>query len=131
MSWIKKISDGIQRAFSTVRKPLVPIPPILLMCGANKRTGMSAIMSTAETIRRMPEASIETGVNNCGSENMNNEFIRIICEEVIKEMKDNASVTCVIEQGKINSLGTGATASGPVVVTSINTIPSITKGIIQ
>ena len=62
---------------------------------------------------------------------MNNKFIRIICEELIKELKDNARVTCVIEPSKLNSVGTGANAGGPVVVNSLNTFPSSIKGIIQ
>jgi hypothetical protein len=79
----------------------------------------------------MPEAGIETDINPCGAPNVNNKFIRIICEEVIKEIKDNAKVTCVLQPGTINSIGTGANAGGPVVVTSYNTIPVNTMGIIQ
>lgn len=131
MSWINKIAQGIENAFSMVRKPLGLLPPLLLICEIKNRPGLSAIMTTSSIIRRLPEAGIETGVNNCGSPNMNNQFVRIVCEEVIKELKDNARVTCVIEPTKINSVGSGANAGGPVVVTSVNTIPSSTKGIIQ
>jgi hypothetical protein len=131
MSWIGKISEGIQRTFSVVRKPLTPLPPILLIGCANNRPGLSAISLASAIIKRLPEAGIETGVNNDGSPNKINQFVRILCEELIQEIKDNARVTCVIEQGKINSYGTGASASGPVVVTSINTIPVTVSGIIQ
>ena len=131
MSWINKIANGIEKAFSTVRAPLALLPPLLLICEVHNRPGLSAIVSTASIIKRLPEAQIETGVNNCGSPNMNNKFIRIICEELIKELKDNARVTCVIEPSKLNSVGTGANAGGPVVVTSLNTFPSSIKGIIQ
>ena len=79
----------------------------------------------------MPEAGIETDINPCGAPNVNNKFIRIICEEVIKEIKDNAKVTCVLQPGTINSIGTGANAGGPVVVTSYNTTPVNTMGIVQ
>ena len=131
MSWINKIAQGIEKAFSTVRKPLGLLPPLLLICEVKNRPGLSAIMATSSIIRRLPEAQIETGANECGSPNMNNQFVRIICEELIKEIKDNARVTCVIEPTKINSIGSGGNAGGPVVVTSVNTIPSSTKGIIQ
>ena len=47
------------------------------------------------------------------------------------QIKDNAKVTCVLQPGTINSIGTGANAGGPVVVTSYNTIPVNTMGIIQ
>jgi hypothetical protein len=131
MSWINKIAQGIEKAFSTVRKPLGLLPPLLLICEIKNRPGLSAIMTTSSIIRRLPEARIETGANNCGSPNMNNQFVRIVCEELIKEIKDNARVTCVIEPGSINSVGSGANAGGPVVVTSTNNIISSTKGIIQ
>ena len=131
MSWINKIAQGIDRAFSTVRKPLAKLPPLLLICEVHNRPGLSAIISTGSIIKRMPEAGIETGVNDCGSPNKNNQLIRIICEELIRELKDNARVTCVVEPKTINSIGTGANAGGPVVVTSINTIPITVMGIIE
>lgn len=131
MSWINKIADGIEKAFSTVRAPLQFIPPILLIPELYQRPGLSAIALASSIIKRLPEAGIETGVNNDGSPNKINQFVRILSEEIIQEIKDNARVTCVVESGTINSLGTGANAGGPVVVTSVNTIPINVMGIIQ
>lgn len=131
MSWINKIANGIEKAFSTVRAPLQIIPPILLICEIYQRPGLSAIALASSIIKRLPEAGIETGVNNDGSPNKINQFVRILSEEIIQEIKDNARVTCVVESGTINSLGTGANAGGPVVVTSVNTIPINIMGIIQ
>ena len=131
MSWINKIADGIEKAFSTVRAPLQIIPPILLICELYQRPGLSAIALASSIIKRLPEAGIETGVNNDGSPNKINQFVRILSEEIIQEIKDNARVTCVVESGTINSLGTDAKAEGPVVVTSVNTIPINIMGIIQ
>lgn len=131
MSWINKIANGIEKAFSTVRAPLQIIPPILLICELYQRPGLSAIALASSIIKRLPEAGIETGVNNDGSPNKINQFVRILSEEIIQEIKDNARVTCVVESGTINSLGTGANAGGPVVVSSVNTIPINIMGIIQ
>lgn len=131
MSWINKIANGIEKAFSTVRAPLQIIPPILLICEVYQRPGLSAIALASSIIKRLPEAGIETGVNNDGSPNKINQFVRILSEEIIQEIKDNARVTCVVESGTINSLGTGANAGGPVVVTSVNTIPINVMGIIE
>lgn len=131
MSWINKIANGIEKAFSTVRAPLQIIPPILLIGELYQRPGLSAIALASSIIKRLPEAGIETGVNNDGSPNKINQFVRILSEEIIQEIKDNARVTCVVESGTINSLGTGANAGGPVVVTSVNTIPINIMGIIQ
>jgi len=131
MGWINKIADAINMAFSNVRPPLGDIPPLLLLCEVYQRPGLSAIVSSSSIIKRMPEAGIETGVNDCGLPNTNNKFIRIFCEELIKELKDNARITCVIEPGSLNSVGSGMSAGGPVVVTSVNTSPTLIMGIVE
>ena len=131
MSWINTIAQGIENAFKAVRPPLQSIPPLLLLVGVTQRPGLSAIALTSAIIKRLPEAGIETGVNADGSPNKINQFVRVLCEEIVTEIKDNAKVTCVLQPGTINSIGTGANAGGPVVVTSYNTIPVNTMGIIE
>ena len=131
MSWINTIAQGIEKAFNAVRPALKSIPPLLLLCEVVQRPGLSAIATIGSIIKRMPEAGIETGVNPCGAPNVNNKLIRIVCEEVIKEIKDNAKVTCVIAPKSISSIGTGANAGGTIVVKSYNTMPVITNGIIK
>ena len=131
MSWINTTAQGIENAFKAVRPALQSIPPLLLLCEVFQRPGLSAIALTSAIIRRLPEAGIETGVNADGSPNKINQFVRVLCEEIVTEIKDNAKVTCVLQPGTINSIGTGANAGGPVVVTSYNTIPVNTMGIIE
>ena len=131
MSWINRIADSIDTIFSRVRKPLGVLPTQLLVCEIHNRPGMSAISSTANIIKRLPEANIESGVNNDESPNKVNQFIRIVCEEVIKEINDNALATCVIEPSTLNMVGMGANAGGPVVVVSMNTTAVGIKGISQ
>ena len=131
MSWINTIAQGIENAFKAVRPALQSIPPLLLLGEVFQRPGLSAIALTSAIIRRLPEAGIETGVNADGSPNKINQFVRVLCEEIVTEIKDNAKVTCVLQPGTINSIGTGANAGGPVVVTSYNTIPVNTMGIIE
>ena len=131
MSWIESISSGIEKAFSTVRPALKFIPPILLLCELKSRPGLSAIALTSAIIRRLPEAGIETGPNNNGSANKINQFVRIMCEETIKEIKENARITTVIEPGSVITRGTGASAGGPIVVVSTNTIVSRALGLLE
>ena len=131
MSWINTIAQGIENTFKAVRPALQSIPPLLLLVGVIQRPGLSAIALTSAIIRRLPEAGIETGVNADGSPNKINQFVRVLCEEIVTEIKDNAKVTCVLRPGTINSIGVGGNAGGPVVVTSYNTIPVNTMGIIQ
>ena len=131
MSWIKRIGDGISAAFRFVRKPLANLPPLFLLCEAAHRPGLSAMSLAASIIRRLPEAGIETGVNPDGSPNKVNEFVRIISEEIVNELKNNAKITCTIAPSTITSVGTGANAGGPVVVTSLNTLIMNITGIMQ
>ena len=131
MSWINTIAQGIENTFKAVRPALQSIPPLLLLVGVTERPGLSAIALTGAIIRRLPEAGIETGVNADGSPNKINQFVRVLCEEIVTEIKDNAKVTCVLQPGTINSIGVGGNAGGPVVVTSYNTIPVNTMGIIE
>lgn len=119
-NWINKIADTINSAMAKVRLPLQKIPPILLLCEIMQRPGMSAISLTSAIIARLPEAGIETGPNEDGSENVNNQFVRIICEELIKEIHNNAVIQGVIEPGSIKITGTGANAGGPVEITGVN-----------
>lgn len=122
MSWITSIAKGVEKVFTTMRPALpITIPPLLLLCELNKRPGLSAIALTSAIIKRLPEAGIETGVNVDGSPNKINGLVRIMCEEIVKEFKDNARITSVIEPTSIMTLGTGANAGGPVVVNSIGT----------
>lgn len=131
MGWIDTIANGIKTTFEAVRKPLQTIPPLLLLCELYQRPGLSAIALTSAIISRLPEAGIETGVNPDGSANMINAFVRIIAEETVKEIKDNAKITCVIEPGKIIGTGTGANAGGPIVVQTLNTVICSVFGLIE
>lgn len=131
MSWIENISKGIEKTFSTVRPALKFIPPLLLLCEIKNRPGLSAIALTTAIIRRLPEAGIETGVNPDGLPNKIGQFVRIIAEETIKEIKDNARVTTVVEPGSIVAFGTGEGPTGPVPVTTTNTVVSQVLGILE
>lgn len=131
MSWIENIANGIEKAFSSIRPALKFIPPLLLLCEIKSRPGLSAIALASAIIRRLPEAGIETGTNPDGSPNKIGQFVRIFAEETIKEIKDNARVTTVIEPGSVISFGTGANSGGPCPVTSTNTAVSQVLGIIE
>ena len=128
---LKTICDSIKNLFETIRPAAPLFPAIIMACSLAKRPGLSAIALTSAIIRRLPEAGIETGVNPDGSENKIGKIVRIVCEETIKEFKDNARVTCVIEPGSIIGTGTGASPVGPIVVSTINTMIGRTIGLIQ
>lgn len=132
MGWIDKISTAINGALSAIRPPVIPIPPILLLCEILDRPGLSAISLTSAIIARLPEAGIPTGVNPDGTANMVNQYTRIMCEEIIKEFQQHAIINSAIQPGSINIAGTGTAAGiAPVAVTGVNTLPTGVNGIIR
>ena len=131
MMWIDKISEGIKSAFSHVRPPLLAIPPILLICEANSRPGLSAIALTSAIIRRLPEAGILTGVNPDGSPNIICKFVRILVEEFIKEFQNNASVNASLGPSKLDIKGAAVGPAGPMPVSATNILPLILNGILR
>ena len=132
MGFIDKIATAVNSALSALRPPVIPIPPILLLCEILDRPGLSAISLTSSIISRLPEAGIPTGVNPDGSDNMINQYTRIIVEEIIKEFQNNAVVNAAVPPGSINVVGTGTAAGiAPVAVTGVNSLPSAVNGIIR
>lgn len=120
MSWIQTIADEVNSTFDSVRSPLNSVPSMLLSFGAKEMSGLSATSLSSNIIQRLPEAGIETGANPDGSPNMIGQFVRIIVEELIKELKEHGGINVVFDPGTIVSIGTGASAAGPVTVTSQN-----------
>ena len=131
MNWINNIMNMVTTAFNTVRKPAQSIPPILLLCEINNRSGLSAISLTSNIIARLPEIGFNTGVNPDGSANMMNQYTKIICEELIKEIQNNGLVDCAVNSGQININSSGACAVGPVTTTGTNIMPFSIKGVLR
>ena len=97
MNWINQIANGINEVFKTMRPIPMVIPPLLLLCEINNRTGLSAIALTSAIIKRLPEIGINSGMNADGTPNVINKFVRVLVEEMIDELKYSASVETVID----------------------------------
>lgn len=132
MGWISKIASAVNGALNTLRPPVLPIPPILLLCEIIDRPGLSAISLTSAIIARLPEIGIPTGVNPDGSANMICQYTRIVAEETIRELHEHGVIDCAIQPGTINIVGTGTAAGiAPVAFTGMNTIPSSVRGVLR
>lgn len=132
MDWIKNISDSIGKLFEKGRKPLTSsIPPVLLLCEILNRPGLSATALAAAVIAQLAAKGFPTGKNPDGSENMNNQFIYILCQELINEIKNNAVVESAIPTGTISATGVGGNAGGPVTIQAFNDKIAKIKGIIR
>ena len=128
MGWIDKISSTISNMFKLSRKPFPTIPPELLLCNVTQKPGMSAALLTSAIISRLPEMGLNTGKNKDGSENMINQFVRIICEEIIRHIQENASIQCVIAPESLTIESNGANAGGAVTSMGSNIMGTTIKG---
>ena len=131
MSGILKIVDKITNLLNNIRTPLVPIPPILLLCSVFKRPGGSAMIAAANTIKRQSEFGALTGPLPDGSPNMMNSLIYINTCETFKEITKNGVVEVVIPPNSIVINSMGANAGGPVASVGTNTMPIKGTGILR
>ena len=109
---IDKLSELIKNTINTARKPASDLAPLLTTIEGMMRPGMSAISLTANIVSRLGEAGINTGTLPDGSEPQITKVIRIISEELIKEVQLNMKVMTEIRPG------TQMGMAGPVPVVS-------------
>lgn len=128
---ISKICNSINNVIDKARKPLASIPAIILACSAIYRPGLSAMAIASNIIRRQSEAGAPVGPNIDGSRNISEAMEVVRIEEILKALRLTAKVEIAIPPGGITTIGTGANAGGPVVVTSINSAPVLGTGIIH
>ena len=89
---LSKLNEFIEKQLASAKKAFTKLPGILLCCAAIQRSGASSLMTTVNIIKRLPEAGIDNGVNADGTPNATAMLVRIIVEEVFKELRDNCSV---------------------------------------
>lgn len=110
---IDDIVTGIDAALSKSTSSPPSIPPILIISGAKKRSGLSASMLAARINARKVEAGLSVGPLNSGNE-APDEIMEIIrAEELIKMLTEEGIIQVVINAG-VSITGTGANSGGPV-----------------
>lgn len=129
------ISSIVQSITSFVKDkmsiPLVPIPAIMMICSTIKRPGLSPMLIASRIITRQQDFGAPVGVNIDGSPNMMNQMFYVIADEMVNALKMEGKVEIAIPPGGITSIGTGANAGGPVVVTSNNIMPVSGSGVMR
>ena len=129
------VSNIVENISSFMKKwvsvPLIPIPPIMLVCASVKRPGMSPMLISARIISRQGEFDGRVGVNIDGSPNKMNQLIRIMVEEIVKAIKMEGKVTIGVPPGGITTIGTGENGGGPMVVTSNNVTAASFTGVLE
>ena len=85
------------------------------------RPGLSAIALTSAVITKLEAKEFKTGAGDCGMENMNNKFIKIMAEETIKHIQEYGRADNVVESKALSFQAIGANAGGPVQLSMYNT----------
>ena len=111
--------------------PLIPVPAIMLICSTIKRPGLSPMLIASRIITRQQDFGAPVGVNIDGSPNMMNQLFYVIADEIVTALKMEGKVEVAIPPGGITTIGTGANAGGPVIVTSNNIAPISGNGIVR
>jgi hypothetical protein len=105
---MKNIMKIIKTAFKSPKKPLTPLPPPLILTGANLRTGLSVSDIASRVISRQLEAGAPVG--DIFSENGNiSELMEVIrIDEIVNALILESKIEIVIPPGiPITSVGLG------------------------
>lgn len=110
--------EKILNLFKIPTPPTIPIPSFVLL-NAQKRGGLSAIRLANKVIGRESEI--------LGTETPHQEMLRVICEELIREIQENGVVEIGVQpSGQVTCVG--VTASG-IPLTAQGTMVTVQKGI--
>jgi len=130
-SSLGNIVKMIRAAFKKPEEPLTPLPPQLLLIGANQRPGLSPRGVASRIIARQSDAGAPVG--NVFSQNGNiselMELIRI--EEIISALQLHSKIEIVIPPGvQVTTVGVG-NLGGPVISQGATTNIAIGTGVIR
>lgn len=131
-SVVQKIGNTIDTVMTTIRPPLIPIPPILMLCEMLQRPGLSATILASEIISGLEQLGIPTGVNPDGSENLIVKSVQMGCEKLVDHFHNYARVDSAAEPCSVSITGTGTAAGiAPVAVSGCNSSFISVKGSIR
>ncbi len=105
--------------------PKLSLPQILL---AKARPGLNSEQISSSIISRFAEAGLPTGPLKEGSPNAMEQFVRIVCEEIVDAIQNDMRVDVAVDIGMVGQ-GFGANAGGPVVTTNTTLKPHPGTGV--
>lgn len=128
MNNILKLISG---AFQVPKKPLTPLPPPIILTGANLRTGLSAKDIASRIISRQGEAGAPVGDIYSESGNISEMMEVIRIQEIINALHLEAKIEIVIPPGvQVTTVGVG-NAGVPVLSQGATSIIAVGNGVIR
>jgi hypothetical protein len=128
---ISSIIQVILGAFSLPSEPVTPLPPPLLMTGANLRPGLSTSDIASRIIARQSEAGLIVGDVFADGPNRSEAMELIRIEEIINAIQTEAKIEVAIPPGVgVIAIGPG-NLGAPVVVNGVTTTIAQGSGVIR
>ena len=128
---ITSVVDIVLAAFKSVKTPVSPLPPQLILLGGNLRPGISASDMASKVISRASEVGKQVGDVFADGPNVDEAMEVIRMETLTDALLNDAVVNVVIPPGiSVSTLGVG-NAGLPVISQGVTTNMAIGNGIIR
>ncbi len=101
---------------------------LLKILAAKTRPGLSSEILASSVISRFPEMPIPNGPLVGGATNAMENFVRILCEEIVDHIQNEMRVDIALDPGAVVT-ASGGNAGGPVVVVGSTTAPHSGVGV--
>ena len=131
LSSISSIIDIIISAFKIPKEPVTPLPPPLILAGANLRPGITSSSIAARVISRQSEAGMVVGDVFADGPNTSEAMELIRIEEIVNALLTEAKIEIVIPPGiGVTTVGVGNLGL-PVISQGTTTSPAVGSGVIR
>jgi hypothetical protein len=128
---ISSVIDIITSAFTIPKVPLTPLPPPLLLVGANLRAGVTPSEITSRIISRQSDAGLVVGDVFGDGPNRNEAMELIRIEEIINALLNEAKIEVVIPPGiAVTTIGIG-NLGALVISQGVTTNIAVGSGVIR
>ena len=131
MGSISSILDIINSAFNIPKQPVTPLPPPLLLAGAELRPGVTSSEVASRIISRQSEAGLVVGDVFGDGPNTAEAMELIRIEEIMNALLTEAKIEVVIPPGiSVSTVGIGNLGI-PVVSQGVTTNIAVGSGVIR
>ena len=107
---------------------IMPKLSLKQIIAAKARPGLSPEILSASIISRFPEIGIPNGPLVGGATNVMENFVKILCEEIIDAIQNDMRVDVALDPGAVLTAA-GGNAGGPITVIGSTTAPHSATGV--
>jgi len=109
-------------------REIMPKLSLKQIIAAKARPGLSPEILSASIISRFPEIGIPNGPLVGGATNVMENFVKILCEEIIDAIQNDMRVDVALDPGAVLTAA-GGNAGGPITVIGSTTAPHSATGV--